>query len=418
MPLIRKTVVGTLLDYEEEPAAGTLVFDSPYTLKDTTGDIVYTPTTIKVSLANGTFTVELAATNSPDITPSGWTWRITEVISGKPRRTWYTQIAHDATEPIDYTDLVPVETPPEVGAFATVDQLNAEASTRAAADSALDARLDAAEPAIAANASGITAEATARANADAALDGRVDDLEAATAATVTTDTPQTITAAKTLDAPDVATTLLKLLQDNAVTSTDANLLEVLYLGFNTLRLNELGLLRVIVPPASSGLGKHGEIAATLQAGTSTSKALRVNDHLGVENAYILGNGTASFSSVSAPNINKGAWTDIVIDSPTSAGRYNQSSGTAPNASKAQARLVGGDTVELRGQIDVSGTGAAADVIATTMPAGMIPSHRAWLPTAASGGAVSDVEVTAAGALVNRRSALTGFISLDGMSYSL
>lgn len=418
MPLVRKTVTGTLLDYEDNPASGTLVFDSPYTLKDAAGDIVYVPTTIKVSLVNGTFTVELAATNSEGITPSGWVWRITEVISGKPRRTWYTQIAHDAPEPIDYTDLVPVETPPEVGAFATVDQLNAEAATRAAADSALGARLDTAETAIAANASEITAEATARGTADAALDERVDDLEAATATTVTTDTAQTITAAKTLDAPDVATTLLKLLQDNAVTSTDANLLEILYLGFNTLRLNELGLLRVIVPPASSGLGKHGEIALTLQAGTSTSKAMRVNDHLGVENAYVLGNGTASFASVAAPNINKGAWTDIAIDSPTASGRYSQPLGSAPNAYKAQARLVGGDKVELRGEITVTGTGAAADIIATTMPAGMIPSHRAWLPTAASGGAVSDVEVTAAGALMNRRSALTGFISLDGMSYSL
>lgn len=489
MPLATKTVVGNLKDLQGNPASGSIVFTSPYTLKDESGNIVYVPTTIIVPLVAGQFSVDLAATNSTGILPTGWSWRVIEAISGQPSRTWHTQIDKDATSPVDYADLVEVIDPPDVGAYATVDQLNAEAATRASADTALGERIDDTETSISGLATDLstetsargtadaaeasarsaadTAEATARANADNELSGRIGALEA-TGANVTTAGNNAFTGANsfaaattfngavslastvsathtfTWNVPDAATSAIVINRSATVDpNTSSDLYQINYKSARSRWDNEWGGLRIRVP-AQAVLG-YADVALKLfeqaegggdgiqifgpsdgstpsfksRAGALTIKSLTVTAGNIAVTGSITATGTiTSTGNVSAPNINKGSWTDITIDSPTVAGRYVQSAGTAPNAFKAQARLEGGDRVYLHGQIDVVGTGAANDVIATTMPTGMIPSRRAWLPAAANGGAVSDIEVTTAGALVSRRSSLTGFLSLDGLFYDL
>lgn len=388
MALVQKTITGTIKDTEGNPASGRVIFTSSYRLTDEDGNVVYVPTTIIATLVGGAFTAELAATNSPDITPSGWTWRITEDIDGQTANTWYAQIAHDATEPIDYASLSPVVEPPAVEAYATIVQLNAEAIARAAAD--------------------------------AALTTSVSDLAASV---VLKNQANALTNTFTWTLPENLSGLIINRTVDVDPDDSADMVQLNYKGERSFWLNESGLPRARVP-SQAALG-FAEVAYKLfeqaegnadgiqifgPSDGSTPKIRSRNGQLWVRTL-------TSTESISAPNINKGSWTDITIDSPTVPGRYVQSTGTAPNAFKAQARLEGTDRVYVHGEITVIGTGASGDVIGT-MPVGMWPSHRAWLSTGASGGAVSGVEVTAAGLLISRRSSLTGFLSLDGFHYDL
>ena len=219
-----------------------------------------------------------------------------------------------------------------------------------------------------------------------------------------------------IDQPDAASIGLIIKQPNTVISTDANMLEVFYKTFNTLRLNELGLLRVLAPPLSTGLGKEGETTAQFHAGTSTSKAVRILDHAGAENAFIRGNGTATFlGNVDAPNITKGAWTAITIDSTTTPGRYV--AGTGVTAYAPAARIVGGDMVQLSGSITINSASVTGDIMASAMPAGTFPAKEINV-LGGSGGAAAMIRVSAAGALTIQRSAQVTSISLDGITYRL
>lgn len=240
----------------------------------------------------------------------------------------------------------------------------------------------------------------------------------------------TMTDTLEIDAPNAATTDLILRQLNNVTSTDANMLEVYYHTFNTLRLNELGLLRVLTPPASTGLGKEGETTAQFHAGTPTSKALRILDQAGTENAYIRGNGQATFlGAITAPNLLESAWVNITIDSPQTAGKYTAQTNGTGGYNAPQVRIInGGKTAELRGRINSVTTGGVADeIMATTMPTSIAlgtgtatavpPRNRGFMAMGSGGGL--RLTISTAGSLQILGSANTQpFMNLDGITYSL
>lgn len=217
-----------------------------------------------------------------------------------------------------------------------------------------------------------------------------------------------------INQPDASTEGLVMTQANTVITTDANMLEVWYKTFNTLRLNELGLIRVLTPPLSTGLGKEGETTAQFHAGTSTSKAVRILDHAGVENAFIRGNGTATFvGNVDAPNITNSAWLPITIDSTTVPGRYVAGNGVTNYV--PSARIEGADTVRLSGIITINSASGVGDVMASAMPTGTFPTKEVNV-FGGSGGAGAQIRITAAGVMTIQRSAQVTSISLDGITY--
>lgn len=422
MALVLKTITGTILNLKGEPASGRVIFSSTYRLVDESGHTVYVPVPIIASLTDGEFSAALAAVDSPGITPSGWTWRITEDIDGQPATTWNVQIAHDATEPIDYASLVEVTEPPVVGAYASVDQLNTEATTRATADTALDARLDTAETAITANTSSITAETTFRQNADTALDERIDDLESGS---VLKDADNVLTGTLTWDVPDEQTTLTVVNQSATLDpDTSANQHTTNYKGEPAWWLNEWGGPRVRVPSqavlgyAETGykifeqVGGNGDGLQIFAPSDGSTPSVRTRG------GYIY-----------AKNLNESAWTPIVINSPQTASKYSSPVDGTNGYNSAQVRIInGGKTAELRGRINVVTTGGVTDeVIATTMPTGItlgngtasaIPQRVRGFMAMGPGGGLR-LNILANGNLVLIGTALTqAYILLDDCTYSL
>lgn len=211
--------------------------------------------------------------------------------------------------------------------------------------------------------------------------------------------------------PDAATRGIVITQNNAVTSTDANMMEFIYQGFNTSRNNEIGLPRHLTPPLSTGLGKEGEATFQVHAGTATSKNARFINSNGTETAFMRGNGTNDFTSaLTSPNTTKGVPAAITIDSPTVGGRYTAGTIT-PTAATDD-----GNMGRLSGLININTTSASGDVIASLLPAAIPTADRDVL--ANIGGAGAAVRISSAGVLTMRRSGVTGILSIEGITYRI
>lgn len=77
------TVSGTYVDLQGTAIAGQVKFTPRSVLIDSAFDQIIIPNTITVTLdANGSFSVALPATDDPDITPTGFTYRVEESFSG------------------------------------------------------------------------------------------------------------------------------------------------------------------------------------------------------------------------------------------------------------------------------------------------------------------------------------------------
>lgn len=73
------TIIGNYVDMLGISANGSIQFDmeNEQLLYDSSADVIVVPKPIVASIAAGTFSVVLPATNDPDITP-GFTYRVTE----------------------------------------------------------------------------------------------------------------------------------------------------------------------------------------------------------------------------------------------------------------------------------------------------------------------------------------------------
>jgi hypothetical protein len=211
--------------------------------------------------------------------------------------------------------------------------------------------------------------------------------------------------------PDASTRGIVITQNNPVTSTDANMMELIYLGFNTSRNNEIGLPRHLTPPLSTGLGKEGETTFQAHAGTATSKNARLINSNGTETIFTRGDGTNSFTApITAPNTTKGTPATINIDSPTAPGRYTA------GAITPTAVVDDGNMGRLSGNITISVASVAGDVMASVMPAAIPSVDRTVLAGVA--GAAAQIRISSAGVLTIQRSAQIGTLSLDGITYPL
>lgn len=211
--------------------------------------------------------------------------------------------------------------------------------------------------------------------------------------------------------PDASTRGIVITQNNTVSSSDANMMEFIYRGYNTSRNNEIGLPRHLTPPLSTGLGKEGEVTFQAHAGTATSKNARFINSDGTETIFTRGNGTNSFTQpVTAPNTTKGVPATITIDSPTVAGRYT--AGTIAPTSAVDDGNMG----RLSGLININSASGIGDIIASVIPSAIPSVDRTVLAGVA--GAAAQIRISSAGVLTIQRSAQTGVLSLEGVTYRL
>jgi hypothetical protein len=85
------------------PPAGTVIFVPSQTLSDTADHERVPQDPVIAELVNGQFTVELLATDNPNLAPAGWGWTITESIGALPASQWsfFLPYAGGATQYLD-----------------------------------------------------------------------------------------------------------------------------------------------------------------------------------------------------------------------------------------------------------------------------------------------------------------------------
>lgn len=90
-------------------AQGSIRFAGKVAAISDVGDTIILPNTIVAPLdANGSFTVNLPATDDPDIQPNGWTYTVTETLTGGGGRTYDIDVPLSAkTAGIDLSDVAP-----------------------------------------------------------------------------------------------------------------------------------------------------------------------------------------------------------------------------------------------------------------------------------------------------------------------
>lgn len=101
------TVTGTLLDASGRPVRGAITFAPSGVLRDATGSVmILSPRTYRIGAA-GTFTTDpLAATDSPDITPAGWTYVITLAIQDTDEVEYAGVAIPHSPSPVDLSALI------------------------------------------------------------------------------------------------------------------------------------------------------------------------------------------------------------------------------------------------------------------------------------------------------------------------
>lgn len=130
------TVTGKYLDIFGLPIVGKVSFSISPVLIDASAKVVVIPRTVTVPLDNtGSFTVQLPATDDPDISPTGYTIQVVEEFQGGGGRSFSVSLPETITSPVDISTFG-TGTPPSGGGttYATQAALNAEIAARTAAD--------------------------------------------------------------------------------------------------------------------------------------------------------------------------------------------------------------------------------------------------------------------------------------------
>lgn len=107
MAVVTIAVQGEILDLDNStPAMGMVTFRTLTELRDTVANIVYEPATYTATLdGSGRFTLNLPATDSPDVTPSGWLYQV-HISTTTWRSTFYVSLPASLAPTVDFADLV------------------------------------------------------------------------------------------------------------------------------------------------------------------------------------------------------------------------------------------------------------------------------------------------------------------------
>lgn len=110
----------TATDVLQTPAVGRVLFDIPYPLRDAPDSVILGPITIIATLnASGEATIELPATNDPDITPVGWTYRVT-VDTDVWQQTYRASVPYNTVGTLEFDTMTPAVTPPSLIIYSQV----------------------------------------------------------------------------------------------------------------------------------------------------------------------------------------------------------------------------------------------------------------------------------------------------------
>ncbi|MFE7899189.1 hypothetical protein ACFU3E_17000 [Streptomyces sp. NPDC057424] len=112
------TVTGTYKHPDGTPYSGRIIFrPEPDTLTSAVHDTLIVGGAEVVLDNNGAFSISLLATDDPDVTPSGWTYRVTERWYDAPGRSYPLSLPA-ATPAVDLADVAP--TAPAEGEYVVV----------------------------------------------------------------------------------------------------------------------------------------------------------------------------------------------------------------------------------------------------------------------------------------------------------
>ncbi|MFD4305070.1 hypothetical protein ACFWRY_20415 [Streptomyces albidoflavus] len=107
IPTVR--VTGRYLTLDGRPLAGRVVWRAPSLLTFPAADVILGgPTTVQLD-ATGAFSVELPATDAPDMNPTGWSYQVAEQLAGVANRPPYHVLLPAESPEVDIDDLAPTD---------------------------------------------------------------------------------------------------------------------------------------------------------------------------------------------------------------------------------------------------------------------------------------------------------------------
>lgn len=110
------TVIGTWTTTYGRPGRGSVVFTPRPSFMVAIGDTIVLPSPVVARLVNGSISVELAATDDPDVSPVDWTWRVETRVGGLRIPNFHIAVPQGST--VDLRSVV--EVAPSTGAIVTV----------------------------------------------------------------------------------------------------------------------------------------------------------------------------------------------------------------------------------------------------------------------------------------------------------
>lgn len=113
------TLPGTIVspDEDQTPGQGIITFHMPFALYIPADDVVVAPQPLTAAVVNGTFTIDLPATNDPDVSPSGWTYRVV-VNTDVYKNTYELELPYTTAPGTRFEDIPPAVTPTTVATYA------------------------------------------------------------------------------------------------------------------------------------------------------------------------------------------------------------------------------------------------------------------------------------------------------------
>jgi hypothetical protein len=101
------TVVATYLRADGTPLQGTVSFHPPSPLVSTVSNALISGDVVAPIQADGTITATLVACDDPTISPTGFTYQVTETFTGAQGRTYNISLSYLASQPIDLMPVTP-----------------------------------------------------------------------------------------------------------------------------------------------------------------------------------------------------------------------------------------------------------------------------------------------------------------------
>jgi hypothetical protein len=101
------TVVATYLRADGTPLQGTVSFHPPSPLVSTVSNALVSGDVVASIQPDGTITATLVACDDPTISPTGFTYQVTETFTGAQGRTYNVSLSYLASQPIDLMPVTP-----------------------------------------------------------------------------------------------------------------------------------------------------------------------------------------------------------------------------------------------------------------------------------------------------------------------